>query len=211
MALINCTECNHQMSDQAKTCPNCFVPRRVSSTKTCTACGCEMEARKKKCTECGYLQNSASKTETNHTKQTTMAQKKESNSIILPLIAGILIGIALFFGYNSYFPEQLSNDYARVQRYNGLHIFLHSEPLNKESYEVLQAIEANNAVDVISNAGIGKEKAGKVFKNLFTGGKSLGFKEKLHNMTEQAKQLYPDADGIIFSNDMVRGQVIKFN
>ena len=23
MALINCPECNHEMSDQAKTCPNC--------------------------------------------------------------------------------------------------------------------------------------------------------------------------------------------
>lgn len=55
MALINCPECNKQISDQAKTCPHCgySVPKPTVYI-TCPECEEKIEKGMRNCSNCGY-------------------------------------------------------------------------------------------------------------------------------------------------------------
>ncbi len=56
MALINCTECNAQISDKAKQCPKCGSPITIKETFKCFECDAELEKGTKECSNCGAEQ-----------------------------------------------------------------------------------------------------------------------------------------------------------
>ena len=51
MALIQCTECGHMVSDRAETCPNCGCP--VERPQVCEECGSTIPAGAQFCNKCG--------------------------------------------------------------------------------------------------------------------------------------------------------------
>ncbi len=51
MALINCNECGHQMSDKASCCPQCGAP--VVKKTFCDECGAEISPNALSCPKCG--------------------------------------------------------------------------------------------------------------------------------------------------------------
>lgn len=57
MALINCPECNHAVSDKAEKCPNCGYQLLQKSSKTCPECGNIVEINEVRCPNCGYQLN----------------------------------------------------------------------------------------------------------------------------------------------------------
>jgi len=56
MALINCIECNAQISDKAKKCPKCGVDIIVKEKVKCYECNTELEMEAKECYNCGAEQ-----------------------------------------------------------------------------------------------------------------------------------------------------------
>ena len=56
MALINCKECNAQVSDKAKTCPKCGASVVITETVKCFECKTELEKGTKVCSNCGAEQ-----------------------------------------------------------------------------------------------------------------------------------------------------------
>jgi hypothetical protein len=56
MALINCLECNAQISDKAKSCPKCGAPIVIKETIKCFECGTELDKETKVCSNCGAEQ-----------------------------------------------------------------------------------------------------------------------------------------------------------
>jgi RNA polymerase subunit RPABC4/transcription elongation factor Spt4 len=213
MAQINCPECNHLMSDQAKICPNCFAPRKVANTKICPRCGNEMEAKKKKCPNCGFLQV----INNNNMKNNKQMASKNKSIIFLSLILMLFIGagIMYFIAPQIIPPKEvekaLTNEYAKVKKINDLYVFIESFPANESSYITLETMEGDNLIDIWNSFGIGKDKFGKVLLNIANAGKNnLIFYEILTKMTEKVHNQYKDASGIIFSDQMKKCQVIKF-
>jgi ribosomal protein L40E len=59
MALINCPECNAQISDQAENCPKCGYPMISQSTtksemNTCPECNAQVSKEAESCPKCGF-------------------------------------------------------------------------------------------------------------------------------------------------------------
>ena len=51
MALIKCSECGHEVSDKALTCPNCGCP--IEKGLVCSECGSRLETNDRICPNCG--------------------------------------------------------------------------------------------------------------------------------------------------------------
>lgn len=52
MALIKCSECGHDMSDQSKSCPNCGFQNKTFS---CPECNKLISVNSASCPYCGYI------------------------------------------------------------------------------------------------------------------------------------------------------------
>lgn len=64
MALIKCIECGNQVSDQAKSCPECGCPfeqQKIEKKIICFECENEYSLSKKSCPKCGAPNNKRSK------------------------------------------------------------------------------------------------------------------------------------------------------
>lgn len=56
MALINCSDCNNQISDKATICVKCGAPVIVKETISCFECSTILDKGVKSCTHCGAIQ-----------------------------------------------------------------------------------------------------------------------------------------------------------
>ena len=86
MALINCPECNHEISDKAGKCPNCGFP--IPKISHCRLCGKEISAGQEvweKCKKDYEIPN------INETEK----KKKKSKHSTLGLISAIICGVAV--------------------------------------------------------------------------------------------------------------------
>lgn len=54
MALINCPNCNHEISDKAEKCPSCGFQMKKTFKKKCPECGNILESNVEKCPNCGF-------------------------------------------------------------------------------------------------------------------------------------------------------------
>lgn len=212
MAQINCPECKHLMSNQAKVCPNCFAPRKVANMKICSNCGQEIEARKKKCPHCDQFQNGDNKIKS----EIKMAKNNKTSSNLSLVILMFLLGAGLMYGLFqlNIIPSnesKFTNEYAKVRKINNLYVFVESAPVDPDSYTTIDIVEGSNLIEIWDSLGIGNDKFGKVVNNIFNTGKdNLVFYEKLLRMTEDVYKKHNDASGIIFSENMRKCQVIKF-
>ncbi len=92
MALINCTECNAQISDKAKSCPKCGSPVELKEKVKCLECGAESEAGATICSNCGIERAVIQKPKITHEPK-----KKSSMSRLSFIIGGLVIlGVVLF-------------------------------------------------------------------------------------------------------------------
>jgi RNA polymerase subunit RPABC4/transcription elongation factor Spt4 len=212
MALINCPECNHPMSEDAIVCPNCHKPRNVEKTKQCINCGKEIGTRKRKCPECETIQ-----TNNNTTKPTAMSNtKNQSNNFFLYFLIFVIGAALMYLGYpylqGETAPVVYDKEIAKVNRIDGIFVYVESYPQDKSAYKVIGTAEGDNIIDMVGSLGIGKEKVGAVLENIFNMGKeNVNFHEQLEAMVKKVKEQYPDAEGIIFTNKIKRCEVIIFN
>ena len=86
MALINCPECNHEISDKAEKCPNCGFP--IPKISHCRLCGKEISVGQEVCEKCkkDYEIPNINETE---------KKKKKSKHSTLGLISAIICGVAV--------------------------------------------------------------------------------------------------------------------
>lgn len=213
MALVNCPECNHLMSENASVCPNCNKPRTVEKLKNCINCGKEIGSRKKKCQNCDTIQINNSKT------MSTSNSKNSSSNILMFFLIFILGGVIMYFAYPFIQEDQeinnvsvFSKEDAKVNKINGLCVYVESYPKDKENYTVLKTFEGDNVIEMVNSLGIGKENVGKVLENILNLVKdNINFHEQLSTITEKVKEQYPEAQGVIFSNKIKKCEVIVFN
>ena len=216
MALINCSECKHPMSDDAQICPNCHKPRAIGtlgSKKSCVECGRELDFRKRKCQYCGTWQT---KVEENQNKMgTTQKERKQFNKgLLIGFICTVLIMYFTtdFWKTSNNTPLIFNKNIAKLDsKVNGLYVFIESIPACDDCYEHLGSFKGENIVDVAQNVGIGKEKAGRVLANIFLKSREhLSFSENILNLTETVKIQYPNSDAIIIHHNMNECEVIKY-
>lgn len=213
MALINCPECNHLMSEIASVCPNCNKPRDSGVQKKCIHCGKDMEPRKRKCSSCNNFQ-----TTINNSKNMATTTSKGSTNVFALALLFILGATIMFFVYPYFITQQVNKpvnykkEDAIVNKINDLYVYVEAAPKDKDSYNVVGSVEGDNIIEMVNSIGIGKEKAGQVLENLLNLTKqNINFHEQLLTITEKVKEQYPDAQGVIFSNRIKKCEVIVFN
>lgn len=214
MALINCPECNHLMSEDASVCPSCHKPRNAEKMKNCTNCGKEIGTRKKKCPECETIQ-----TNNNTTKPTSMSSsssKNQSGNFFIYILIFIIGGAVMYLGYpylqGDAAPVAYDKELAKVERIDGLYVYVESSPQDKSAYDVIGTTDGDNVIDMVGSLGIGKEKVGTVLENIFNMGKdNVNFYAQLEGMVKKVKEQYPQAEGVIITNKIKHCEVIVFN
>jgi hypothetical protein len=97
---------------------------------------------------------------------------------------------------------------ATVNNIRGLYVFVLSEP--QVSYEVIGPVK-NDIGKQLNESTSGKTKAGKIIGGILgTAAKNVNFQQLMNNMIDLAKEQYPNAEGIIFDNNLSNARVIKF-
>ena len=133
MALIKCTECGHEVSDKAQSCPNCGCP--IEKSNCCVECGQPIPEGVSVCPNCGCP------TQDNHTHHIESPKKSKSGLIwlISILVLSVLLGCGYYF-YNK--TNGTSGEEVNEIRIDSL--------LEKEGNEVSseqQSIEANKEIE----------------------------------------------------------------
>jgi hypothetical protein len=135
---------------------------------------------------------------------------------IIALIAAVVASLGTRI-YDDYIVEDISlitevdNDFAIVQKINGVYVFLKSRPLS-QNYSILgPPIQTNLIFRAFENSK-GKKGVGEILKGI---GNSLSqdfsFEKRLNVIIEKTIEKYPEVDGIILTKDLTLCEAIKFN
>ncbi|MEQ8474787.1 MAG: hypothetical protein RIB54_01025 [Fulvivirga sp.] len=97
---------------------------------------------------------------------------------------------------------------AKVNNIRGLYVFILSEP--QVGYEVIGQVK-NDIGKQLNESTSGKTQAGKIIGGVLgTAAKNISFQQLMNNMIDLAKEQYPNAEGIIFDNNLSNARVIIF-
>jgi hypothetical protein len=97
---------------------------------------------------------------------------------------------------------------ASVNNIRGLYIFVLSEP--QVNYDVIGQVK-NDFASQLGEVTKGKKKAGKILEGIFnTATKNVDFQQLMNNMIDLTQDQYPQAEGIIFDNNLSNARVIVF-
>ncbi|MCH8903561.1 MAG: hypothetical protein IIA45_06580 [Bacteroidetes bacterium] len=98
---------------------------------------------------------------------------------------------------------------AKTQKIEGLYVFIKSEPT--APYNTIGTIKSKDVFERAIEVGVGEEKAGTVLKNIIKSAlEEIPFEKKLSLMASEAKDKYPNAEGIIFTSNLNNCSVIRF-
>ena len=123
MALIKCIECGNQVSDKAKSCPECgcpVEPKKIEKKIVCFECGASISDKNETCPKCGVplkeiSKNKASKkepinffkAEKKNTRQTPKFDWKKDKRLIA--FSYVFLGSSIFYFLSQVFapaPQQ---------------------------------------------------------------------------------------------------------
>jgi hypothetical protein len=94
MALINCSECGHQISDKATNCVKCGAPNSAKKEViNCFECGVEIEKVVKSCKNCGAEQPTINAKQS----ETRNLEKPKNKSGIAKTLSKVFLFFALIF------------------------------------------------------------------------------------------------------------------
>lgn len=97
---------------------------------------------------------------------------------------------------------------ANVNNIRGLYVFVLAEP--QSPYEVIGQVK-NDLGKQLNESTSGETKAGKIIGGILgTAAKNASFQQLMNNMIDLAKEQYPNADAIIFDNNLSNARVISF-
>lgn len=137
-------------------------------------------------------------------------EERNSNSFLIAFIMLILGAMAMYIGYPYIMDSKYAENDAKVSKINGLYVFIESEPICSDCYDVIGEMKGESVVDMANSVGIGKEKWTKVVNNIFNKSREkLTLSEQLREMTELVKEKYSNANGIIMRGKFNRCEVIK--
>ena len=106
-------------------------------------------------------------------------------------------------------PKLIDKSTAKVQRIGGLYVFIKSEP--ETPYKVIDNVIGKDVFERAADVGVGKEKPGKVLKNIIKSAtEELSFSKKVSLMAAEAARKHRDAHAIVFRNNLSNCEVIKF-
>lgn len=101
MALINCPECESEVSDKAKSCPKCGYPTAdiIKNKASCPECEAEIPDNVKTCPECGYPIDSKTVNVTT-TPTNKQVSEPQANKLVPPEMPGVLVGAIVIYVLN---------------------------------------------------------------------------------------------------------------
>jgi hypothetical protein len=140
--------------------------------------------------------------------------KSKGNSTVFVAIIG-LVGILVgTFGkegidYMKGKPP-LDMSEANVQQYQNVYVFIRSRP-KTDRYKSFGTVETNSLVRAVESAN-NKRGFGNIMKSV---GQSLlndiPFENRLNEIVIEAKKVKPELQGLIFSDNLTKCEMIKFN
>jgi endogenous inhibitor of DNA gyrase (YacG/DUF329 family) len=187
MALVNCPECAHPISNKAKICPNCSAPRKIE-----------------------LFDNNSKEKIKRPSKMVNSRKDKSLNAILF-----LLLGSAIMYVAHPYINKPKENPeakyFARVERNNGIYVYINSLPIDQDSYSTIATLQVNDIQEIWKSLRIGKDNVGQVFLNaLNLGNENLVFSNLINKITTQAHDKYPEATGVIINDKLTRCEIIKF-
>jgi hypothetical protein len=212
MPQINCPDCNHPMSDQAKVCPHCNAPRIVGNSKNCINCGEQIAANRKKCPKCDAPQyDSVPESKS----KSPMATNRKSS--VSAWFGGIIIGIAVgaggLYAYNdmgtqsptNVTVEEVPEGAATVSRKNGLYVFIDSKPGRATEFVAsYNYAQGGKLLDIINTKGENALDEINIITNM------LVYDRKIDAITKDIHEQYGDADCVVFNGRLDKCEVYKF-
>lgn len=149
MAKIKCKECNKEIEDNTKQCPNCGYKNKldldlylkVKECNKCPKCGNKINENDSFCTKCGYKKNNFKSKTSNIKKLIKVIYKRNKliSKIIIALILFVIIGVIYTNNFNS--------DMLKAEEYYNNKEFYEAEKivkkypinLNNATYKKVQA------------------------------------------------------------------------
>ncbi len=131
-------------------------------------------------------------------------------------IFGILVGATGLYFYYPHLPENMqlnkpkyTEQSAEVEKLLGVSVFVKCKP--QKPYELISKFKDENALDILGGLGIGENRWDRVAENIFNAGtENLIFSNKLQKVVQNVKEKYPEAQGIIFYDNLSECEVIRF-
>lgn len=100
------------------------------------------------------------------------------------------------------------NQATAVKQVNGLYIYILSEP--RMQVEPLGEVN-NDVIAQLNEATSGKSKLTHILKGITTtASKNVDFQQVVRHMTVLAREQHPDAEALIFDNNLRQARVVKF-
>lgn len=149
MAKIKCKECNKEIEDNTKQCPNCGYKNKldldlylkVKECNKCPKCGNKINENDSFCTKCGYKKNNF-KSKTSNIKELIKVIYKRNK-----LISKIIIALILFVIIGVIYTNNFNSDMLKAEEYYNSKEFYEAEKivkkypinLNNATYKKVQA------------------------------------------------------------------------
>lgn len=149
MAKIKCKECNKEIEDNTKQCPNCGYKNKldldlylkVKECNKCPKCGNKINENDSFCTKCGYKKNNF-KSKTSNIKELIKVIYKRNK-----LISKIIIALILFVIIGVIYTNNFNSDMLKAEEYYNNKEFYEAEKivkkypinLNNATYKKVQA------------------------------------------------------------------------
>jgi len=146
MALINCKNCNVQISDRAVACPKCGISTIPKVTFKCFECDAELEKGTKSCSNCGAEQEINQEPQTEIKKDLIISTSpaspvhstsKKKNKILIGVLIGAIAVIILVVAINNS-GNSASNNSINTQT-NAANNYAPQEPPHVKTPEELKA------------------------------------------------------------------------
>lgn len=104
---------------------------------------------------------------------------------------------------------KINEQTALVESKNGLQVFVMAEP--KRAYITLETLSNDLLSDVIEQSK-GKKKFGQLLKGIVEASSNyVSLNQVVTNMCNEAQKRQPNADGVIFINNLSQAKVIQFS
>ncbi len=149
MSKIICEECNKEIDDTTKQCPNCGYKNKldldlylkVKECNKCPKCGNKISKNDSFCTKCGYKKNNF-KSKTSNIKELVKVVYKRNK-----LISKIIIALILFVIIGVIYTNNFNSDMLKAEEYYNSKEFYEAEKivkkypinLNNATYKKVQA------------------------------------------------------------------------
>lgn len=176
MALIRCSECGHEVSDKASTCPNCGCP--IEKGLVCSECGNNLNTNDEICPKCG-----------NPIEGNVVG---EAMPIVRYILFSLIIALLFGGGYFSYTYFCKSDNHTEVSAVNSDTV--RSDANLTEQVDEAERAEEERKIEAARESYLEreqkKERLSSSGSNVSSGSSNQGNNEYSQYSTDEGRQAY---------------------